>query len=233
MRPEGWFWAHDIAPAQLDSVLMPGTRLVRLSRYGPRFAALVYTQAGADRGYALDLDAGALASRLRETGVRPVAITVSDDGEDARYSVVFETGPGPAASVHLDLAAAELAELSDDQHAIADLATYRAGGRRLFAAVRRPRTGPSWLFTGLEERGLTARLRQHDLAPVRLRAYREDGRPVLAAVAEPAGDRRRAWYTDLDGDAVARKLERNAAYPTDLDATRGEDGVRFTVTMTR
>jgi hypothetical protein len=32
---------------------------------------------------------------------------------------------------------------------------------------------------------------------------------------------------------VARNLETNAAYPIDLDATRDERGVRFTVVMVR
>jgi hypothetical protein len=249
--PASWFWSHDIKPGQVDSVVTPGTRLVRLSSYGVgagrRFAALAYLQAGPDRGYvldrgyALDLDTAALdtagldasaglASRPGGPGSRPVAITASEDG---LFSVVYEAGPGPPASVHVGLDEDGLRGLSDDHHHIADLATYLAGGRRTFAAIVQPRTDPSWLFVGLAERDLNARLRELGLAVVRLRAYRDAGQLRLAAIAEPATERGRTWYADLDGDAVARELERHAAYPTDLDATRDNRGVRFTVAMRR
>jgi hypothetical protein len=52
-------------------------------------------------------------------------------------------------------------------------------------------------------------------------------------VAERARGPGWAWYTDLDGDAVARNLENNSAYPIDLDATRDARGTRFTVVMVR
>ena len=92
--PETWFWSHDIKPDQIDTVVMPGTRLTRLSSYGKgaarRFAALVYKEPGPARSYALDLDAAQLAARLRDTGARAVSITASeaDDGSP-RFSVVL------------------------------------------------------------------------------------------------------------------------------------------------
>jgi hypothetical protein len=147
--------------------------------------------------------------------------------------VVLETGPGPLSSVHVDLDEAGLRGLIDGQHAIADLATYTDGGVRRFAAILEERTGPSWLFVGATAAELDAQLLAHDAQLVRLRAYVEAGRPRLLAVAERARSASWAWYADLDGDAVARNLESNTAYPADLDATRDDRGVRFTVVMYR
>src|SRR6266581_2183075 len=92
--PETWFWSHDIQSNQVNSVVMPGMRLVRLSSYGKgsgrRFAALVYKEHGAERTYAVDLDAAALEARLRDTGARPVGITASADAGPPKFSVVLE-----------------------------------------------------------------------------------------------------------------------------------------------
>lgn len=237
--PETWFWSHDIKSTQIDSVVMPGTRLMRLSSYGPaerrRFAALLYQETGPERRHALDLDAAALAARLRDTGARPVAITAGPGDGDAavRFSVVLETGPGPLASAHVDLDEAGVRALLDDQHCISDLATYRAGGARRFAVIIEERTAPSWLFVGVSPAELDARLLEHGAALVRLRSYVEAGSPRLAAVAERVRGASWAWYADLDADGVARKLEDNAAYPVDLDAVRDERGVRFSVVMYR
>jgi hypothetical protein len=232
--PETWFWSHDIRPTQIASVVMPGSRLMRLASYGAgdarRLAALVYQEAGPERSCAVDLDAAALAARIRETGARPVAITA---GDDARFTVVFETGPGPLASVHTDLDAAALRGLVDDQHVVADLATYVVGGARRFAAILEERSGPSWLFTGVTDDELDRRLLEHGAQLTRVRPYLEAGALRFAAVAERARAASWAWYADLDGDGVARKLEGNAAYPIDLDAVRGDRGVRFTVVMLR
>src|SRR5215468_8907862 len=218
---------------------MPGTRLMRLSSYGPaerrRFAALIYQDTGPERSYALDLDAAALAARLHDTGARPVAITAgpADGGDGAvRFSVVLETGPGPLSSVHVDLDEAGVRALLDDQHCIADLAAYTAGGARRFAVIVEERTGPSWLFVGASPAELDAQLLEQGAALVRLRGYVGAGEGV-AAVAERARATSWAWYADLDADGVARKLEDNAAYPVDLDAVRDERGVRFTVVMYR
>jgi hypothetical protein len=237
--PETWFWSHDIKSTQIDSVVMPGTRLIRLSSYGPaerrRFAALIYKDTGPERSYALDLDAAALAARLRDTGARPVAITAgpADGNLAVGFSVVLETGPGPLSSVHVDLDEAGVRALLDDQHCIADLATYTAGGARRFAVIVEERTGPSWLFAGASPAELDAQLLEHGAALVRLRSYVDAGVLRLAAVAERARATSWAWYADLDADGVARKLEDNAAYPVDLDAVRDERGVRFTVVMYR
>jgi hypothetical protein len=260
--PETWFWSHDIKSTQIDSVVMPGTRLMRLSSYGPaerrRFAALLYQETGSERRYALDLDAAALTARLRDTGARPVAITAgpADGGDGVRFSVVLETGPGPVSSAHVDLDEAGVRALLDDQHCIADLATYTAGGARRFAVIVEERTGPSWLFVGVSPAELDAHLLEHGAALVRLRSYVDAGAPRLAAVAERVRVAGWAWYADLDADGVARKLEDNAAYPVDLDAvvpargspgaeppgavvvSRGSPGaeppgVRFTVVMYR
>lgn len=236
--PETWFWSHDIKPDQIDAVVMPGTRLVRLSSYGQgpvrRFAALVYQEPGPERSYALDLDAAALDARLADTGARPVSITAScaDDGSP-RFSVVLETGPGPLSSVYTDLDEAGAHALIDEAHGIADLATYVAGGARKFAAIVEERSHPSWLLIGASAHELDAKLLEQGATLVRLRAYSDAGRPRLCAVAERHRTSGWAWYADLDGDAVARNLETNDAYPVDLDATRDDRGVRFTVVMHR
>jgi polyglycine hydrolase-like protein len=236
--PETWFWSHDIKSTQIDSVVMPGTRLMRLSAYGgtdrPRFAALIYKDAGPERRYALDLDAAALAARLHETGERPIAITAGPAGDGGvRFSVVLETGPGPLSSVHVDLDEAGVCARLDDQHCIADLATYTVAGARRFAAIVEERTGPSWLFVGVPPAELDAKLLELGAALVRLRGYVDGGVRRLAAVAERVRVAGWAWYADLDADGVARKLEDNAAYPVDLDAVRDDRGVRFTVVMYR
>jgi hypothetical protein len=238
--PETWFWSHDIKPTQIDAVVMPGTRLMRLSSYGQgaarRFAALVYQDTGPERSYALDLDAAGLEARIRDTGARPVTITASrgePDGDPPRFSVVFETGPGPLSSLHIDLDDAGLHGVVDDQHCVADLATYVTGGVRRFAAIVEERSWPSWVLVGLTARELDARLLDFDAALLRLRAYVEGGVTRFAAVAERARAGSWAWYADLDADGVARNLEGNAAYPLDLDATRDDRGVRFAVVMYR
>jgi hypothetical protein len=232
--PETWFWSHDIKPHQIGTVVMPGTRLMRLSSYGAgtarRFAALLYKEPGPDRSYAIDLDAAALAARLGDTGARAVAITVD---LEHRFSVVFETGPGPLSSVHVDLDEPGVRALLDDQHCIADLATYAVDGARRYAVIVEERSGPSWLFAGVTAAELDAQLLAHDAALVRVRGYAEAGQQRFAAVAERARGAGWAWYADLDGDAVAKRLEANAAYPVDLDAVRDDRGVHFTVVMYR
>jgi len=235
--PETWFWSHDIKSTQIDSVVMPGTPLMRLSSYGPaerrRFAALIYKDTAPDRSYAIDLDGAALAARLRDTGARPVAITAGPGDGDAAlgFSVVLETGPGPLFSAHVDLDEAGVRALLDDRHCIADLGTYTAGGARRFAVIVEERTGPSWLFVGVSPAELDAQLLELGATLVRLRSYAGAEGARLAAVAERVRVARWAWYADLDADGVARKLEDNAAYPVDLDAVRDERGVRFSVVM--
>jgi hypothetical protein len=239
--PETWFWSHDIKSDQIDSVLMPGMRLVRLSSYGTgasrRFAALVFQEPGPARSYALDLDAAALAARVRDTGARPVGITVDVTGDvndgQPRFSVGLETGPGPLSSVHVDLDEAGARALLDDHHGIADLATYVVAGVRKYAVIVEEREGTSWLFTGVTAHELDAKLVELEAVLVRVRAYKAGGRQEFAAVAERSRLTGWAWYADLDGDAVARNLEANSAYPFDLDATRDDRGARFTVVMYR
>jgi hypothetical protein len=235
--PEAWFWSHDIRADQIKHVVTPGMRLMRLSSYGSggqrRFAALIYKDAGPERSYAVDLDAAALDAKLRETGARPVAITVDVGDAGPRFSVVLQHGPGPLCSAQVDLDEAGVRALLDDQHGVADIATYVAGGARKYAVVIEERATPSWLLTGLTAQQLDARLLELDASLVRLRAYIEDGQQKLVAVAERARGAGWAWYTDLDGDAVARNLENNRAYPIDLDAGRDARGTRFSVVMVR
>jgi hypothetical protein len=236
-QPEAWYWSYDIKPDEIDSVLMPGVRLMRLSSYrkgtSPRFAALAYQEPGPARRHATDLDAAAAAKLVQDTGERPVAITVDAGGGSPRFSLVLETGPGPMASLHVDLDEAAVRALLDDQHGIADLATYAAGGARKYAVIVGERSAPSWLFTGVTALELDAKLVEHGAALVRVRGYQEAGRPLFAAVAERAEPGAWAWYPALDPDAVARNLERNDSFPVDLDATRDEQGLRFSVVMYR
>src|SRR6185503_16564361 len=235
--PEAWFWSHDIRADQIKHVVTPGMHLMRLSSYGSgdrrRFAALVYKDGGSERSYAVDLDAAALEAKLGETGARPVAITVDADEANPRFSVVLQHGPGPLCSARVDLDEAGVGALLDGEHVIADIATYVAGGARKFAVVVEERTAQSWLLTGLTPHQLDTRLLELDASLVRLRAYADGGQPRLVAVAERSRGAGWAWYADLDGDAVARNLENNGAYPVDLDATRDSRGTRFSVVMVR
>lgn len=236
--PEAWYWSYDIKPDEIDSVIVPGARLVRLSSYrkgtSPRFAALAYTEPGPTRRHVLDLDAAAAAQLLQETGERPVAITADAAGEGPpRFALVLEAGPGPGSRLHVDLDAAAAHALLDGQHGIADLATYTTGGARRYAVITEERAEPSWLFTGVTAHELDAKLVEHGAALVRVRGYHEAGRQLFAAVAERAAPGPWSWYAALDPDAVARNLERNEAYPVDLDATRDEQGLRFSVVMYR
>jgi hypothetical protein len=235
--PEAWYWSYDIKPDEIDSVLTPGARLMRLSSYrkgtSPRFAALAYKEPGPARRYVLGLEAAAATKLLHETGERPVAITVDAAEGSPRFSLVLEAGPGPVSSLHVDLDEAAVRALLDGHHGIADLATYTTGAVRKYAAIVDERTAPSWLFTGVTAHELDAKLVEHGAELVRVRGYHEAGRQLFAAVAERAEAGRWAWYGALDPDAVARNLERNDAYPFDLDATRDENGLRFSVVMHR
>jgi len=147
--------------------------------------------------------------------------------------VVLQHGPGALCSARVDLDEGGVRALLDDQHAIADIATYVAGGARKYAVIVEERSAPSWFLTGLTPHQLDARLLELDASLVRLRAYIEGGQQRLVAVAERSRGVGWAWYTDLDGDAVARNLENNAAYPIDLDAIRDARGTRFSVVMVR
>jgi hypothetical protein len=95
------------------------------------------------------------------------------------------------------------------------------------------RPGPSWLLTDVTAHELDAKVLELGATLVRLRAYAAGGKSLFAVIAERSRIAGWAWYADLDADAVARNLERNDAYPIDLDATRDERGVRFTVIMVR
>jgi hypothetical protein len=234
--PQAWFWSYDIKPDNIDSVLL-GVRLMRLSSYHigakQRFAALMYEEPGPARSYALLLDAAAAAKLLKETGERPVAVTVDATAGAPRFSLVLETGPGLMASLHLDLDESGARALADGQHAIADLATYTAGGARRFAAVVEERTAQSWVFTGVTAAELDARLLEHGAALVRVRRYDEGGRPLFAAVAERVDPGAWAWYAGLGTDDVARSLTKNKAFPVDLDAWWEGDRLQFCVVMYR
>jgi hypothetical protein len=237
--PEAWTWSHDIEPDQIDSLIMPGWRPMRLSNYGKdnqrRFAAVVFKAPGPERSYALDLDTAAIEARLRETGTRPVAVTVNPDGLKPHFSLVLQKGPEsqPLSSFHADLDEAGVRALLDGRHGIADFVTYILDGVRKYAVILEEQSGPSWWFTHVTARELDAQLARLGANPLRVRAYVEGGQPWFAAVAEQSSAGKWAWYADLDVDAVASKLDRNNAYPFDLDATRDERGVRFTVVMYR
>lgn len=234
--PDSWFWSHDIQAHQIKSVVLPGTRLVRLSSYGRgptrRFAALVYQEAGSARTWALDLDPAALTAQLAETGARAVGITVDALDDGPRFSVVLETGPGPVSAVHTDLDEAGVRALLDGHHTIADVATYMAAGVRKYAVIVEEREGPAWFLTGAAH-DIDKKVLEVGGQLTLVRTGLGAGKRALAAVATQARGQRWAWYADLDGDGVAKQLESNDAFPVDLDATRDERGTRFTVVMCR
>jgi hypothetical protein len=224
----GWFWAHDIKPDQVGSVVGPGACLVRLSSYGRgaarRFAALARFGASAPRSYALDVDASGLAAL---TGW-PVSVTVSEDG---LFSVVLDR-EGPPAAIRYGLGAPDLDALGGT---VLDLATYLDRGQRAYAVVVADGAAGagSRVVTGLTARQLRHRLRELGAVPSRLRGYQEGGELRLAAVIDPAGTGTYTWYADQGADGVAHRLEADRAEPTDLDAVASAAGPRFSAVMHR
>jgi hypothetical protein len=208
---------------------------MRLSSYHigakQRFAALMYEEPGPARSYALQLDAAAALQRVRDTGHRPVSVTVDTSGEVPQFSLVLEVGPGPVASLHTDLDEAGVRALLDGQHAIADLATYTVGGACRYAAIIEERAAQSWLFTGVTAAELDGKLLEHKATLVRVRSYVAGGRRLLAAVAERVDPGAWAWYAGIDPDEVARNLTKNKAYPVDLDAWWEDGRLRLCVVM--
>ena len=235
--PESWFWSHDIDPRYLDDMVTPGTRMQRLSSYGKgdrrRFAAVVFREPGAERSCLIDIEAAAIETHLHQSGARPVAIAVDADDSRRRFSLLLEKGPGPQTSLHVDLDEASVRKLLDERHCLADFATYVVEGVRKYAAIVEERLGPSWLLANVTAQELDGRLAELGASLFRLRSYGEGGEQRLAAVAERSNVGKAWWYADIDADMVAKYLDRNKAYPVDLDATRDQRGVRFTVVIYR
>jgi hypothetical protein len=235
--PESWFWSHDIDPRYIEDVLLPGTHLMRLSVYGAgklrRFASISYRDTGTESNYVLDVPAAQLVSRVQEAGIRPVSITADVSTGQVLFSLVLQKGPGVLTSVHHDLDAHSLAKLVDEQHVIADLATYTVDGARRYAALVEERSSPCWVFVGVDAAELDLKVLEHSATLTRVRPYVEGGARKFTAVAERLSAGRWSWYSELDGDTLARHLHENEAYPVDLEAHRDERGVRYTVVMYR
>jgi hypothetical protein len=235
-RPEHWLWSHDIKPDQIASLGPPGWSLMSLSSYGDldrrRFAAVLHKGPGAGRIPVLDLEPSAIEARLRHARVSAVAITAGS-GLRPHLSVLVESGPDAGTRVAAGLSEDELRALLGRPGGVADITTYTVRGERQYAVVLDPRAGPSLLFTGVTAGQLRRELRRSGATVTRLRAYVEDGQPLLAAVAERSARGFSAWYDGLDADGVAQKLDRHRAYPVDLGATRDDQGVRYTVVMRR
>ena len=235
-RPEHWLWSHDIKPDQLARLGPPGWSLVSLSSYGKldrrRFAAVLHKGPGAGRIPVFDVEASNIGTRLRHAGVSPVAVTADADLRP-HLSVLVESGLEAGTRVAADLSEDELRALLDQPGGIADITTYSVRGARQYAVVLDPRAAPSLLFTGVTAGQLRRELRRSGATVTRLRAYAEDGQPLLAAVAERSARGFSAWYDGLDADGVGGRLRRHRAYPVDLGATRDDRGVRYTVVMRR
>jgi hypothetical protein len=233
-RPEHWLWSHDIKPDQIASLGPAGWTLMSLSSYGDRrrFAAVLHKGPGAGRLPVLDLEPSQIGPRLQHARVSPVAVTAGP-GLRPHLSVLVESGPGAGTRVAPNLSEDELRVLLAQPGGIADLTTYTVRGARQYAVVLDPRAGPSLLFTGVTADQLRRELRRSGATVVRLRAYVQDGQPLLAAVAERSARGFSAWYAGLDADGVAQKLDRHRAYPVDLGATRDDRGVHYTVVMRR
>jgi hypothetical protein len=231
--PEGWSWAHDAQPGQIAMLSTSDSRLVRLSCYGrrptERYAALLHRGSGGRCTHAINLTPEDLGSLYG----RPVAVTVSDGGGRPRFGVVLDEGPGAPSTVHVDLDDDRLHALTDDRHLVTDLAPYLEDGQRRYAAVVEEGTVRHQVLTGYTARELSGWLRSVDGVPLRIRSYVDGGNRLLAAIVAPGHGGYFRWYADLDADRVAGLLERHQAYPVDLDATRDERGVRFTVVMSR
>lgn len=246
--PESWFWSHDIEPDQIaETLVVPGARMVRLASYGEgarlRFVNLIYKEPGSPHTWLLGLDAAAVGHKLTESGGHPVSIDAYlDAGGVRRYAVVTGQGPAPLTSLHVDLDEAGVRQLLEGGHRIVDFTTYLADGARRYAVIMEEHRAPGaagaspsppsrWWLTGLEARQLDEKVLSLGARLWRVRGYTEGGARRYAAVLEKATGGRWAWYADLDGDAVARKLEENHAYPVDIDPVREARPVRFNVVM--
>lgn len=238
--PDSWFWSHDIESDQIDAVVMPGTHLVRLSSYGSgpkrRFAAVVFKEAGGPRHYLLDVAPDQLSNKLAAAGGRPVSVTAETLDDDIRFSLVL-ANDGPATTLRTDLDDSGLAALVSSQFTIADLAVYYVGGVRKFAAIIEEKADPvaeTWVLPNVSAHELDAKLLELGATLVRLRPFTDGGQRRFAAVLDRSSVGRWAWYSDVDGDTVAKHLNDSDAYPFDLEATRNDRGqVRFTVVMYR
>lgn len=247
--PESWFWSHDIEPDQIaETLVVPGARMVRLASYGEgarlRFVNLIYKESGSPHAWLLGLDAAALGHKLTESGAHPVSIdTYTDAGGVRRFAVVTGQGPAPLTSLHVDLDEAGVRQLLEGDRRIVDFTTYLAAGARRYAVIveehratgtsgpSTPSTTTRWWLTGLDARQLDEKVLSLGARLWRVRNYTEGGARRYAAVLEKSAGGRWAWYADLDGDAVGRKLEENHAYPVDIDPVREAGPVRFNVVM--
>ncbi|HEX2574153.1 MAG TPA: hypothetical protein VH877_31695 [Polyangia bacterium] len=240
--PESWFWSHDIEPDQIaETLVVPGSHMVRLASYGEgarlRFVNLIYKEPGAPHAWHLGLDAAGLGRKLSESGAHPVSIDAYlDAGGARRFALVTGQGPAPLTSLHADLDEAGVRRLLEDGRRIVDFATYPGAGGRRYAVIveehREAASAPSrWWFTGLDARQLDEKALSLGARLWRVRGYTEGGARRYAAAFEKSGGGRWAWYAELDGDAVGRKLEENHAYPVDIDPVREARPVRFNVVM--
>lgn len=235
--PQSWLWSHDIAPDYIDDVLMPGWHLTRLSSYGTgtnrRFAAIVYLQPGIEGHYLRDVTAAELDGKIAAMNARPVSIAAAETDDQARFTLALQQGSEPGTKVLTGLDEAGLNQLTNGRQRIADLTSYVSAGVRRYAVIVEERPGPSLIFSRITAKELDAQLRKHNVTPVRIRGFSEGGVRYFTAVAEHLDGGKWAWYDDIDGDAVASKLESNKAYPFDLEAYRTGQGVRYTVIMYR
>ncbi len=169
---------------------------------------------------------------LRGNSARPVDVTIDVDDSQRRFSLLLKKGSGPASSLHIDLDEVGVRSLLDSRHGLADFATYVVAGARRYDVVLEEQPEPSQFPTHVTAQELDAGLAEQDVTLLRLRSYIEDGQRLLPPSRKNPVSAR-WWYADIDADTVARQLDRHNAYPIDLDATRGEQGVRFTVVMYR
>ena len=235
--PESWFWSHDIEPDQIpDTLVVPGARMVRLASYGEgprlRFVNILYKEPGTPHAWLLGLDAAALGHKLAESGAHPVSIDTYLDPEGARrYAVVTGQGPAPVTSLHVDLDEAGVRRLLEGGRRIVDFVTYPGAGARRYAVIVEEHREPGMWLTGLDARQLDEKVLALGARLWRVRSYSENGARRYAAALEKSAGGRWAWYADLDGDALGRKLEENHAYPVDIDPVPEAHPVRFNVVM--
>ncbi|PXX17627.1 hypothetical protein [Nitrosomonas ureae] len=237
--PASWFWSHDIDPAHIHDVMMPGMHLVRLSVYGNdkrrRFASISYAEESEIKSiYLQDIAVTDLDDNIARTGARPISITGSKIKDQLRFSLALHKDPGPKTTVHTDLNEAGLNQLISPQHRISDFTVYIVDGTPKYAAIVEERPGPSIVLARVSAAELEVHLRDNNLTPIRVRGFSEGGIRYFTAVAERIDVADWHWYDNLDSDTLAQKLDANNAYPFDLDTYRTEDdvhAVRFTVIM--
>lgn len=237
--PIGWYWAHDIEPAQIaQSLLIPDARLVRLASYGAenrlRFASIIYYKSSSIHKFVLDIEPAKLEETCHALNAQPIGIDSYKRADKLYFALILEEqAPELETALHYDLSGTEVRHYLESGSRIVDFTIYESPAGQQFAIITEKSNIPGYWFAGLSKKELQQALKKAKANPVRLRGYQQGAIQLYAAVALDAQfvTDECIWYTGLDADEVARKLEKHKAYPLDLDPYKDNDTLYFNVIM--